>query len=280
MARPGRSIAAVACLGGAFLALYGHVCWRLAQDWMTDGNYSHGILIPPLAAYFVWERRAALASMDLRPTNAGLAIVAISLAVLVAGILGAELFLTRISMLGVLAGAVAYAAGWRHLRAVAFPIAFLLLMIPIPAIVFNQLAFPLQLVASRFGAAMLSLGGVPVLREGNVIILSNTTLDVAEACSGIRSLVSLITLGTVLAYFRTPTLGRRIAIPLAAIPIAIVANGLRVAGTGMAAHYYGAQAAEGFVHTFSGLLVFVVALALLWMFERGVSALPMRQVTR
>lgn len=280
MARPARSIAAAACLVGAFVAVYGHVCLRLAQDWMTDGNYSHGILIPPLAAYFAWERRAALARLDPRPTNAGLAIVAISLAVLVAGILGAELFLTRISMLGVLAGAVAYVAGWRHLRALAFPIAFLLLMIPIPAIVFNKIAFPLQLVASQFGAAVLSLGGVPVLREGNVIILSNTTLDVAEACSGIRSLVSLITLGTVLAYFRTPTVGRRIAIPLAAIPIAIVANGLRVAGTGMAAHYYGARAAEGFVHTFSGWLVFVVALALLWTFERGLSALPVRQVAR
>jgi exosortase len=136
---------------------------------------------------------------------------------------------------------------------------FLLLMIPIPAIIFNQVAFPLQLLASRFGEAALQACDIPVLREGNVIVLANTTLEVAEACSGIRSLVSLLTLGIVYGYFADRRSWMRIVIALATVPIAIVANGLRVAGTGIAAHYYGPEAAHGFFHTFSGWLVFAFA---------------------
>ena len=130
-------------------------------------------------------------------------------------------------------------------------------MIPIPAIIFNQIAFPLQLVASRLGEAMMSLAGVPVLREGNVIILASTTLEVAEACSGIRSLISLLTLGIVFGYFIDGGPAVRVALALSTIPLAIVTNALRVAGTGIAAHYWSPEAAEGFFHTFSGWLVFV-----------------------
>jgi exosortase len=144
-------------------------------------------------------------------------------------------------------------------------LAFLLLMIPVPAILFNQIAFPLQLFASEFGTAAMQAYAVPVLREGNVIVLANTTLEVAEACSGIRSLVSLLTLGIVYGYFADSRTSVRVAIALATIPIAIVANGLRVAGTGILASNYGPQAAEGFFHTFSGWLIFVVAFVLLFL---------------
>src|SRR4029077_11662084 len=143
-------------------------------------------------------------------------------------------------------------------------IAFLILMVPIPAIVFNQIAFPLQLFASRFGVSAMRLCSVPVLREGNVIILANTTLEVAEACSGIRSLVSLLTLGLVYGYFSDSRLWVRVAIAASTIPIAVVANGLRVAGTGVLAQYYGAEAATGFFHTFSGWLVFLAAFGILF----------------
>ena len=200
-----------------------------------------------------------------------MAILAGSLAMLIAGTLGAELFLSRISMIGVAAGAVVFVGGWRALRALQFPVAFLLLMIPIPAIIFNQIAFPLQLLASRFGTAVMSLVSVPVLREGNVLVLSNTTLEVAEACSGIRSLISLLTLGVLLGYFADSRAWVRTATALATVPIAIFANGLRVAGTGVAAYYYGPGAAEGFLHTFSGWLVFVAALALLVAVQRTLS---------
>jgi exosortase len=168
----------------------------------------------------------------------------------------------------VLAGTVIFMAGWEHLSILAFPIAFLLLMIPIPAIVFNKLAFPLQLVASRFGEAVLTTLGVPVLREGNVITLATTSLEVAEACSGIRSLISLLTVAIVYGCFLESRVWVRIALALAAIPVAIVANGVRVAGTGLTAHYFGAEAAEGFFHSFSGFLVFLVAFLLLLIIHR------------
>ena len=248
----------------SFLALYGPVMTRLASDWAHDDNYSHGFLILPLAAYFAWERRRKLAALDVRPTAVGLAMVLGGLAVLVAGLLGAELFLTRTSMLIVLGGAVLFLAGWRALRILAFPLAFLVLMIPIPAILFNQIAFPLQLLASRVGEATLSASGVPVLREGNVIVLAHTSLEVAEACSGIRSLVSLLTLGIVYGYFIDRRASLRVLIALSTIPIAIASNAARVAGTGLAAQYYGAAAAEGFFHAFSGWLMFLIAFVIMF----------------
>ena len=248
----------------AFGLLYREVIDKLVYDWANDGNYSHGFLIVPIAAYFAWERRHRLLAAPARPSVFGLVLLLGSLATLIAGILGSELFLTRTSMVGVLAGIVLFVAGWQALRILAFPIAFLLLMVPIPAIIFNQIAFPLQLLASRFGETTLMMSNIPVLREGNLIILANTTLEVAEACSGIRSLVSLLTLGIIYGYFTDPRSWVRVATTLATIPIAIIANGLRVAGTGVAAHYYGEEAATGFFHTFSGWLVFGVAFGMLF----------------
>jgi exosortase len=182
---------------------------------------------------------------------------------LIAGMLGAELFLTRISLVGVAAGTVLFVCGWRHLRMLAFPLAFLLLMIPLPAIIFNQVAFPLQLLASSFGEQALHALEVPVLREGNVIILPHTSLEVAEACSGIRSLLSLLTLGIVYGYFADSRASVRVLLAVATVPIAIFTNAIRVAGTGVAAHKFGAGVADGFLHTFSGWLVFVAAFAML-----------------
>jgi exosortase len=261
----------------SFALLYRHVIAKLVHDWATDDNYSHGFLIVPVALYFAWERRERLQALPLRPSMLGWLVVAASLVVLATGLLGAELFLTRISILGVLVGAILFVGGWQHLRVLLFPVAFLLLMIPIPAIVFNQIAFPLQLLASRVGEASMSALGIPVLREGNVIVLANTTLEVAEACSGIRSLISLLTLGIVFGYFVDPRGGMRTAIALATIPIAVVANGMRVAGTGIAAHYYGPAAAEGFLHEFSGWLVFIVSFTFLFGVQKLLARLfPLR----
>jgi exosortase len=167
-------------------------------------------------------------------------------------------------MIGTIIGAVLFILGWQHLKLLAFPLGVLLLMVPIPAIIFNQIVFPLQLIASRAGETALATAGIPVLREGNIIILANTTLEVAEACSGIRSLVSLLTLAIVFGYFTDPRPGVRVAIALCAIPVAILSNALRVAGTGIAAHYYGAAAAEGFFHSFSGWIVFIAAFVMLF----------------
>ena len=248
----------------AFAFLFRDVIAKLVYDWGHDDNYSHGFLIVPIALYFAWERRARLMSAAPAGSMLGLVVVVGSIATLIAGILGAELFLSRVAIIGLVAGMVLFILGWHHLRVLSLPIAFLLLMIPLPAIIFNQIAFPLQLFASQVGEMALTMWGIPVLREGNVMILANTTLEVAEACSGIRSLVSLLTLGIVYSYFTDSRQWVRLTATLATIPIAIAANGLRVAGTGIAAHYYGADAATGFFHTFSGWLVFVVAFVLLF----------------
>ena len=256
-------LAALTALVVSFGLLYQQVVLSLVSDWWTDDNYSHGFLIVPVALYLAWDRRERLGKALRKPSALGLVLIVGSLVVMAVGVLGVERFLPRISMLGVLTGTILFLYGWRHLRILAFPLAFLLLMIPIPAIVFLQITFPLQLLASQFGETTLSLLDVPVLREGNIIVLAHTTLEVAEACSGIRSLVSLLTLGIIYGYFSDPRIGVRATFALATVPFAIVANGLRVAGTGVLAHYYGAEVATGFFHTFSGWVVFVVSFGLL-----------------
>jgi exosortase len=270
MTKKANFVVAALILVASFALLYRSVIATLVSSWAEDENYSHGFLIVPLAGYLAWERRALLRALPVTPSGWGLAIVAGSLTLLLAGLLGAELFLTRIAMIGTLVGGIVFVLGWPHLRALVFPVAVLLLMIPIPAIIFNQIVFPLQLVASRVGEGSLMAAGIPVLREGNIIMLANTTLEVAEACSGLRSLVSLLTLAIVYGYFTDSRASVRTAIALASIPVAIIANGLRVAGTGIAAHYYGAAAAQGFLHTFSGWLVFIVAFIMLFCVMRVV----------
>ena len=267
-----RTAAAAAALGCVLLWLYGGVLVALARQWSADDNYSHGYFVIPLALFFAWERRAALRAAVTRPSASGALLILASLFLYVAGTFGAELFLTRVSMIGVLAGSILFIWGREHFRILLFPIAFLLLMVPLPAIVFNQVAFPLQLIASEAGELAIRSAGIPVLREGNVLVLPARTLEVAEACSGIRSLVSLIMLGIVLGYFTQRRIGPRVVLALAAVPIAILANAARVAGTGLAAEWIGPAAADGFFHAFSGWLMFVVAFAGLLLFGRLMEA--------
>lgn len=258
----------MAILAVAFAVAYAPILAGLVGQWSSDENSSHGLLIVPLAAYIGWTRRGRLAAATIQPGGAGLALVVASLIMLAVGVLGAELFLTRLSMVGVLVGAIAFVWSWTHVRLLAFPLAVVALAIPPPAILLNQITFPLQLAASRAGEAAIAAAGIPVLREGNLLVLADTTLEVAEACSGIRSLVSLITVALVVGYVREPRPWARMVLAAAAVPIAVFANAARVAGTGLAAHALGPQAAEGFFHTFSGWLVFVVALIMLVAVER------------
>jgi exosortase len=258
-----RNKAAVLLAVAAFLMLYRHVISDLMNGWLADSNYSHGFLVAPLAMFIVWQRRERLFAAPQQPSVWGLVLAALSLAALVVGVLGAEVFTTRLSMIGVVAGAVWFLYGRAHLRLVVFPLVLMLLTLPLPAIVFNQIALPLQSLAARAGETALAALQIPVLREGNIIILATGSLEVAEACSGIRSLMTLVALGVLYGYF---TNGRPTALAVlsaAAVPIAVVANGVRVAGTGIAAAHYGAGVAEGFFHTFSGWLVFVIAFGLL-----------------
>lgn len=258
------------------VGLYHEVLSYLAVQWYLDPNYSHGFLVPFVAAYFARERCDRVSRLAVRPSLWGAALLGLGLSMLVLGSIGAELFLQRTSFIVVLMGLVLLLLGPEQLRVLLFPIAFLLFMVPLPAIVVNTAAFPLQLLAAKTATFCLLNAGIPVLREGNVIVLAGTTLEVAEACSGIRSLQTLMALGTVYAYFTQDAVWRRWALVLLSIPIAIVANAFRVTGTGLLAQYFGMEAAKGFYHSFSGWLIFVLAFVLLM----GSSALLARMGRR
>jgi exosortase len=247
----------------ALVALYWHVIPHLVEQWWQEEDYNHGFLILPLSLYFVWSDRERLRALPIRPALGGAAVLVIGLLMLALGVVGAELFLQRSSLIVVLAGLVWLVLGRAWLRALAFPIAFLLFMVPLPAIVMNAIAFPLQLFAAQTATFCLQVGGIPVLREGNVIALADTTLEVAEACSGIRSLQALLALGAVYGYFTQKATWKRWALLLVSIPIAIAANAFRVSGTGFLAHYFGSEMAQGFYHSFAGWMVFLVAFLLL-----------------
>ncbi len=248
--------------------LYGAILFHLAKQWSNDANFSHGFFVPAFSLFVLWQDRAQLAREPRSPASWGLIIVVFALGVLVAGVLGAELFLSRVSLLLLIAGLVIFFRGWHWFLAVLFPWAFLFLMIPIPEIVFSQITFPLQILASKVAALLLPLLGVPVLREGNVINLPAMPLEVVEACSGIRSLLSLVTLAIIYGYLVETRTWARVTLALASIPIAVAANSLRIVGTGLLVQYWDPDKAEGFFHTFSGWLVFVVALAMLFLFHR------------
>ena len=243
--------------------LYSAVAPRLVHQWASDDDYTHGFLILPLALYFVWDGRERLKGLSVKPSLWGAGLLAFGLVMLVVGSVGAELFLQRSSFVVVLAGLVWMLLGTAFLRELAFPLAFLVFMIPLPAIVMNAVAFPLQLFAAQTATFCMQAAGIPVLREGNVITLASTTLEVAEACSGIRSLQALLALGAVYGYFTQKAAWKKWALVLLSVPIAIAANAFRVAGTGFLAHYWGGEMAQGFYHGFAGWIVFVVAFALL-----------------
>lgn len=289
----------------AIAFLYMSVLIKLGQDWWSDENYSHGLLVPFIIAFILWTGRKSLsrASLSSRPSVLwGGAGICVAIFALWAGTAGAELYLQRLSLVLLLASITIYYWGFRLLRLTLISLILLLLAIPIPAIIFNQIAFPLQLIASRCAVWSMRVLEIPVLRQGNVIELlplgakETKKLEVVEACSGIRSLMTLVTLAVVFVYFTRPrsndpedipegeqgrppfgflkrwTFWRAVLIVSSAIPIAILTNAARVSGTGILAHFYGLQVAEGFFHSFSGWVVYIVAFLLLfavgWMLDR------------
>ena len=253
---------------GVLLALSLWLYWstlaRLVAQWWTDPNFSHGFFVPLFSAFVIWQERDRLARITPRPSWFGLAVVLGGMVVLIVGRLGAEIFLDRSSLLLLLAGIVILFFGWNLFRAVLFPWAFLLLMIPIPTIIFNQITFPLQLLASKVAAAVLPIFGVPILREGNVINLPSMALEVAEACSGIRSLMSLVTLAIIYGFLMEKRLWVRWFLALASVPIAVAANSARIIGTGLLVQYWDAEKAEGYFHASWGWIIFVISLIMLY----------------
>lgn len=246
------------------LVLYGPILQHLVADWWTDPDYSQGFLVPVFAGYVLWKQRERLAKVSLKPSNFGLIAMLGAIGLLLVGSLGAELFTSRISLLFLMGGIVLFLAGWKMLKAIFFPLGFLVLMIPIPVIIYNQITFPLQLLASRFATFWLHFMNVPVLREGNLIILPNYTLEVVDACSGIRSLMTLITLAIAYCYLLEDKRWIRWAMVILMVPIAIVSNSVRIFGAGILTYHFGPSMAEGFFHEFSGWVIFVAALLLMF----------------
>ena len=267
-ATAGLPVWAWAVLGSLTLLLYFRVGTKLLLDWYTFPDYAHGFLIPFFCVYVVWEKRAAILATPLRPSWAGTGLVALGLVTYITGVYGAELFLARISGLMLLGGLVWTFAGLRMLRVLKFPLLVLLLAIPFPAVIFNQITFPLQLFASRLASAILPFFDVPVLREGNVIELPMMRLEVAEACSGIRSLMSLFTVAIIYGYLLEPSTFRRTLLALGSIPIAVAANVLRIVGTGLCVQYWDPEKAMGFFHEFSGWLMFIFSLLLVYLLQK------------
>ena len=245
--------------------LYAGVAAKLVYDWYDLPDFSHGFIVPFFSLFLIWERRENIARTRIAPTWAGLPLVLLAMLTLLTGRFGADLFLSRMSFLMLLVGAVWTITGTRMLRALAFPIGVLLLAIPLPAVLFNQITFPLQMLASRVAADMLPLAGVPVLREGNVINLPAMQLEVAEACSGIRSMMSLFTVAVFFGYLFEKSNVRRVLLALCSLPIAVAANALRIFGTGLCVQYWDPDKAMGFFHEFSGWLMFLVSLVCLYL---------------
>ena len=254
----------VVALSGISLWLYWSILTHLVGQWWHDPNFSHGFFVPLFSALIIWQERNKLATLPVRPSWTGLVIAAIAMCTLVVGQLGAELFLSRSSLLILLAGLIILFCGWVYFRALLFPWAFLSLMIPIPAIIFNQITFPLQLLASRVSSRILPFMGVPVLREGNVINLPAMALEVAEACSGIRSLMSLVALAIIYGYLMEKRVWVRWVLALASVPIAVAANSVRIIGTGLLVQYWDPDKAEGYFHASWGWIIFVISLVMLY----------------
>ena len=261
-------------IAGLVSALYGPVLLQMVVQWWRDPDYSHGFVVPIFVGYVLYLSRHALRQVAIEPNNLGFVLMLASIGLLLVGTLGAELFVSRSSLLFLLAGMILFLAGWKLLRALAFPLIFLGLMIPLPALVYNQITFPLQLLASRLASNCIEMLGIPVLREGNVLVLPNYSLEVVEACSGIRSLMSLIALAAAYGYFVERRLWARITLVAMMLPIAVASNGLRVVGAAVLTYFWGPHSAEGFFHLFQGWLIFVSAVACMilvhWLLHRSI----------
>ncbi len=242
------------------IALYARIFRIWLGDLWNDPNYSHVYIVPIISGFVIWQRRRQLAAIPILGSWRGVPLILAGVIALLVGDIGSESFLMRSSLIVILAGLVLFHFGSAMLRALAFPLGFFLFMVPMPAIFFYAMTSRLQNIAAETGTWGLDLLGVPVLLDGNVIQLSRLTLGVTEACSGIRSLITLVGLGVAWAHLMLPRLWMQAVLVVSVLPITIVANAGRIMMTGLVGRWFGVEYAEGFFHFFSGWLVFVVAI--------------------
>jgi exosortase len=255
----------VLLLTALIVLLYHGIAVKLVTDWFEIPDFSHGILIPFFVLFLLWDSRRKFRAIPVKPSWSGLPLVFLGLFELLLGRLGADLFLQRTSFILLIAGIVWTLLGSAMLTRSKFALFVCLLAIPFPTIVFNQITFPLQLLASHFAANILPFFHVPVLQDGNIINLPAMPLEVAEACSGIRSLMSLFTVAVIYGYFLEQATWRRVVLAVSALPIAVAANVARIVGTGLCVQYWDPEKALGFFHEFSGWLMFLVSLSCLYL---------------
>ncbi len=257
----------LAWFGGLIGVCYAPILYALVREWGTNDDMGHGFFVPVISAFIVWQRREELLALKPRPNWWGLLVVMLGCLQLMVATLGVELSTARAAFVITLIGSVWLLGGTQILKKVGFPLFLLFFMIPIPAVIYNQITFPLQQVASYLAASALSALDIPVLRTGNILDLPSGPLAVVEACSGIRSLLSLTFLALVYGHFFEPKRWIRVVLFLATIPIAILANGSRVAVTGILAQWK-PELAEGFFHESTGWVIFMIALAFLIIFHQ------------
>ena len=241
----------------------------MVDTWFRHSDNSHGVLVPLVSLYFLWLKRPEIAEIPIKGSPVGLALLLFFLLFYAASFIGGIAFFCRLMLVASLIALVWACLGTAMVRSLAFPLGFLFFMIPVPDTLLNMVSFPLQLLATQISVELISYCTIPVYREGNMVFLINAQLEVAEACSGIRSIMALTMISAIFAYITPGATWRRVVLVVAAVPIAFIANILRVTGTGILAHFYGDQVARGFLHDFSGFTVFFFGLVMLYALYEG-----------
>ncbi len=258
-----QALLSLVILFSGILFLYFPIFTTLVHDWKTNDNYSHGFFIPLVSAYLIYAHRSELKKIPIQTNIVGLLILILGLSQLVVAKIGSEFFLQQTSLLLVLSGTVLLCLGLSFLKKTLLPILYLIFMIPLPAIIWNKIAFPMQLFSSFLTEKLVTLLGIPLYREGNILYLPETTLEVVAACSGLRSLITMFALSAAFALLSDHKPWQKLVLFLAAAPIAVFANITRLTSTALLASRYGGDVAKGFLHDFSGIVVFVVGIMLL-----------------
>jgi exosortase len=257
----------ICCVSILLAICYAPILAALVRQWGDDPDMGHGFAVPAIAAYIAWQKRDRILGRVPVPNWWGLAIMVWAGFQLYIATLGAELFLARTSFVISIIGAVLLLGGKEYLKIFSFPLFLLFFMVPIPAIIYNQITLPLQFIATQAAEKTIDLLQIPVIREGNVLILPQQTLNVVEACSGIRSLLTLTFLSLVVGYFFETRVWVRVVLFFSTIPIAIAANAGRVAFTGVISQFK-PELAEGWFHEAQGWVIFMIALTILLTFHQ------------
>ena len=260
-------------LSAFFIALYYPVIASMIHDWEVNKNYSHGYLIPFITGYMIWNIRKELLQIEIVPNNWGVLLILAGVVQMIVAWVGTEYFLQRTSMIVILFGIALFLTGSKITKKLSMPLLYLIFMVPIPAIIWNKFAFPMKLFASYIATHIVDAIGISILREGNILHLASTTLEVADACSGLRSLTSLLALSAAFTLMISLSRWKKCVLFFSAVPIAIFTNVMRLTITAALASRYGEKVAQGFLHDFSGWLIFMLGLVMLI----GVNALLSEQ---